>query len=438
MKTKVEEKEKTNDKKSIKLKQKRRNNAKLYPIYKMFSWDLLCFYPIEYLFYTITKGIQPNEVLIITAAYIISKVLMQIPAVIITDIHGKRKSLIFGNMLIFLYVLTMIITPGMWGLLLANFISALGYDIKSICEGSILYESVSTKGGEGLYTKIDSNGGSLYYCIEGILGFIVGYLFVINNYLPVFICLGFSIISVILSFGFKDIYKPRKKENTKATLNVLRSYRKDLSKSVKFIIKSERMKAYILFGAVFYGIIKVIATYKSNILVFEGISEEQYSMIFAIFSLIAGVSLTFSKQIHKKFRNKTLTVLSLTYCLACIIIGTSSIMFKTNIAIPIIILMLATIKIEESTWWILEGKYLNNFTTPEIRNRIKFTYQMIVGIVSSMISLIGSLIIKIFNIQTAFLIVALLALMTIVLVLDYMRKRIGLKPSQYKKQDILF
>lgn len=33
----------------------RRKNAKLYPIYKMFSWDLLFFYSIEFLFYTITK-----------------------------------------------------------------------------------------------------------------------------------------------------------------------------------------------------------------------------------------------------------------------------------------------------------------------------------------------------------------------------------------------
>lgn len=35
----------------------KRNNAKLYPIYKMFSWDLLFFYSIQFLFYTITKKV---------------------------------------------------------------------------------------------------------------------------------------------------------------------------------------------------------------------------------------------------------------------------------------------------------------------------------------------------------------------------------------------
>ena len=49
----TKEKEITID--TLHLKKIRRKNAKLYPVYKMFSWDLLCFYSIEFLFYTITK-----------------------------------------------------------------------------------------------------------------------------------------------------------------------------------------------------------------------------------------------------------------------------------------------------------------------------------------------------------------------------------------------
>ena len=43
------------------LSEKKRNNARLYPLYKMFSCDLICFYSIEFLFYTITKGITANR-----------------------------------------------------------------------------------------------------------------------------------------------------------------------------------------------------------------------------------------------------------------------------------------------------------------------------------------------------------------------------------------
>ena len=63
----------------------------------MFSWDLLCFYSIEFLFYTITKGITASQALLITSAYIIGKLLFQIPSVAISDYLGKKKSMIIGK-----------------------------------------------------------------------------------------------------------------------------------------------------------------------------------------------------------------------------------------------------------------------------------------------------------------------------------------------------
>ena len=53
------------------INERKRNNARLYPIYKMLSWDLLCFYSIEFLFYTKTKGVTASEVLIINAFYML-------------------------------------------------------------------------------------------------------------------------------------------------------------------------------------------------------------------------------------------------------------------------------------------------------------------------------------------------------------------------------
>ena len=103
----------------------RRNNAKLYPIYKMFSWDLLFFYSIEFLFYTITKKVTASEVLIINGFYLLFRNLMQIPAVTITDFLGKRKSIILGNIMIAIYVLILIIFPGAISIIIADLIFSL-------------------------------------------------------------------------------------------------------------------------------------------------------------------------------------------------------------------------------------------------------------------------------------------------------------------------
>lgn len=414
---------------------KKRNNARLYPLYKMFSWDLICFYSIEFLFYTITKGITASQVLITYALYIIFKLIMEIPAVTIVDIFGKRKGIIIGNCLVLLHFIVLIVSPGMISIIIADAICALGYDIKTIAETNLLYDSVSTKGGEGIYSKLDSMGGSWYYWLDGIICLTAGYLFVLNNYLPIYIGLSFSLVSTILSFEFHDIH-PVKKQDRKNIRRVLQEYVTDLRVSSKFIIKSNRMKAYILFGSVFYGIIKVIDTYKGDLLVAKGIPEEQFAMIFAIMTILAGVAATLSRKLHKKFRNRTLTFISLMFAGACLTVGVATNIFTNNIAIPIIILMYAVLKMCSATWFILKFKYMTNFSSPEIRNKITFTYELISGIIASIISVIGSFILDKLGINLSFLIVGIIALISLWLVLEYMKPRFGLKPKQYKKEDI--
>lgn len=417
------------------ISENKRRNARIYPLYKMFSWDLICFYSIEFLFYTITKGITASEVLIINAFYILFKLVMQIPAVTIADILGKRKGIIIGNVLVMIYLTVLIFAPGMIGIIIANAICGLGYDLKTISETNLLYDSVSTRGGEGIYSKLDSKGGSWYYWLDGIICLSAGYLFVVNNYLPMFICLGFVVISTVLSFEFRDIH-PVKKQDRKKLNIVLKEYSSDLREFSKFIIKSNRMKAYILFGSVFYGIIKVGDTYKGELLVSKGIPEEQFAMIFAIMTILAGVAAFLSRKLHKRFRNRTLTVVSSFYIGAFLIVGISACIFTNYIAIPIIILMYAILKMCSATWFILKFKYMTNFSTPEIRNKITFTYEVISGIIASIISVIGSLILKETNINQSFLIVGIASAIAIFFILKYMKPRIGLKPKDYKKEDI--
>ena len=417
----------------------RRNNAKLYPVYKMFSWDLLFFYSIEFLFYTITKKVTASEVLIINGFYLLFKILMQIPAVTITDFLGKRKSIILGNILLIAYVLILLYFPGAVSIIIADLVFALGYDIKTIAEANLLYDSVSTKGGEGLYSKLEAKGGSLYYILDGIASLVAGYLFVMNNYIPMLICLTFIVISTILSFGFKDVYEVKIGKKKKIGLSEsLKTYGNDLKNSCKFILKSKRMKAFILFQIVLYSLIEIVDTYNSDLLMDIGVPEQQFSMIFAVLTLIGGISLSLKRTIEKKFKNRTLSFLSLMYIGACIVIGIVSSLWKNETIIPIILIMYAIQKINTSIWYILEVKYLRNFTKEDMRNKITFTYEFIGGIAASVFSVLGGILLGVVNIENAFLIVGLIALVSMLIVLNYMKTRFGLKPEEYTKEDIEF
>ena len=430
------EKIKSNQKK---IRKKRRNNAILYPIYKMFSWDLLCYYSVEFLFLTITKGLSAGQVLMLTSSlYIISKIIFQIPSVIISDFAGKRNAIILGNLLIAVYLILLIVSTNIYVIMIAMLFCGFGYAIKSIAEGNLLYDSVATRGGDGIYTQIDSKGASAYYILDTVLAIIAGYLFVINNYIPIYISLFFIIVSTILSIQFKDIYKSKKNENKEKFFSFIKGYSKDIVNSFKFIKRSNRMRAYVIFAAVFYGLIKIMATYKSDLLMDIGITEEQFSMIYAVLSLIAAVSVTFSKKVQKYFKNKTLTFISLSYIISIIFIGAISLSITNNIALPLVLIFYAAIRICDSQWFVTQYTYLKNFTTEKTRNKISFTYELITGIVASIMSLIGAVILDSVNIKYAVVLIGLLFLAIMIVILDYMRTRIGLKPKQYTKKDLEF
>lgn len=417
----------------------RRRNAVLYPIYKMVSWDLLFFYSIEFLILTIVKQLTASEILIIEGIYLISKMVMQIPAVVITDFLGKRNSIIFGNVLLVLYMIILIYFPGMISVIIANLVFAFGYNIKTIAETNLLYDSVATKGGDGLYTKIDSKGGSLYYILDGIASLTAGYLFVINNYLPMYICLAFLIFSTILSCGFKEIYIVKtKKSKKKGLLKTFKEYMKDLKSTFKFILKSRRMKAFILFQVAFYSIITIIDIYHGDLLVKVGIPEEEFSMIFAVLTFIGGIAISLRESIEKRFKNRTLAFLSLVYIVAIIIIGCVAKGNNKGIIIPIVLGLYVLQRISTAVWYILEYKYLKNFTREESRNKITVTYEFIGCLAASIASIFGGLLLEKVSIENAFIIVGLLWLAIMILTLDYMRTRFGLKPEEYKKSDINF
>ena len=119
-------------------------------------------------------------------------------------------------------------------------------------------------------------------------------------------------------------------------------------------------------------------------------------------------------------------------------IGLISKRFEMKAVIPIILIFLAMLQFCSSMWYILESKYLKNFTKESSRTKISFVYQFIGGIAASTVSMLGGLLLKYINIRDGFIVVGLIGLLFMVLVLDYMRKRFGLKPEKYSKEDIDF
>lgn len=167
------------DKKEL-IKNKKRN-ARLYPIYKMFSWDLLFYYAIAFVFLVEVKGFSAAQVMLTDALYPIFKIILNIPSLTIIDKIGKKKSLIMANVMLAIYLILLIFCNSILNLIFIYIIMAFAFTIKSIAESNILYDSVSQKKGKGMFAKIEEKGARNYYYLDGITSMATGFLFVVNR-----------------------------------------------------------------------------------------------------------------------------------------------------------------------------------------------------------------------------------------------------------------
>ena len=161
-------------------------------------------------------------------------------------------------------------------------------------------------------------------------------------------------------------------------------------------------------------------------------------MILASLSLIAAVSVSFSKTLQKKLKNKTLTFISIIYILSWLSIGIVVLSITNNIIVPIVLMYYVIIRRCDSQWYIVKGKYLKNFTKQKTREKITFTFELITSIAGGIAALIGALILEITDIRHAIILISLGGLALLIVVLDYMKTRFGLKPKEYRKEDIKF
>jgi len=416
----------------------RKINIKIFPLYKMISWDLLFYYSTIFLFLTQVKDITASQFFLSEAFYTVSKFVSQVPITILVDKLGKRNSLITGNILITMGMFMILTLVNFNSLLLAQLLWALGYTIKGIVESNILYDSLPEGKKRGpIFSKIDGKASSYYYYVDAITAFSAGFLYVINPYIPIICSLLLCIISSVLSFRFKEIKKDEiKKEKNR---NSVKDSIKQLKYSVRYIFKSKRLSLLIIFFGIFSGVLSICGSLRGSLLTDLKVPEQYFGVIVAMMQLASGIGSKNQEKIQNRFKNRTLALLSIPTTVTCILIG-----FMSNSLLPIkaviifVVIMLLIQSTIKGPFYILMDRYLKNFTDSNMRTRIDSIKNFLGSVSSTLMNLIISFLLSITNTANAYIIIGSICTVTMVLLLDYMRGKVGLKAEEYKKSEINF
>lgn len=406
-------------------------NRRIFPLYKGFGWDPLFYSAIIFLFLTEVKGIAPAKVMYAESIYSLFLLLLQIPATILIEKIGSRKALILGTTFATIQIIMMIFINNFTFLVIAYFMSAFGNAIKDISRNTLLYDSTKICNGKNSFANINAKGSSLSYALSATTSIFTGYLFVINPYIPLVLSSFISVLAVIIAYRFEEVEIEKMKETT------ISESIEDIKQGFKFILKSKRLKSLFLFTSIFVGVLMMISTYEKSLLTDLQIAPQYFGIIFAILTLVQCFSVKYQDKIHNTFKNKTLAFISVPIFLSFIITGIIA-NLNLNFSFTIIIVMFAFFihHFFRGPYWVLEDRYVTNFTNANIRAKILSTSNLIKNIGEILISFLGGLLLEFYTTSTSYLIIGIVGLIVILVVLKYMKKRIGLSPEEYNKEDI--
>lgn len=407
-------------------------NIKLFPIYKMFSYDIIFYYAISMLYLTVVKGLTNSEVLLMGSIFCIFNMLLQIPTTIITDKIGYKKSMILGNILVTLWGVVYIIAPNFLFLIIGDFLCAFGFGLKGGSEFPYLFKILKRENMQDELTRIEGKGSSLYFIFEAFACLISGLLFKTNPYLPIVFATLCALTATVISFNFNNLNKINTGES-------MHDYFRDLKNGFKFIFSSSRLKSMLLFAGIFYGVLAVGATFSKVFLVNLKVSPVYFGVIFASMNIIAAVGSRLQRRLEKITKNKTLTYISLIFISSFILLG---ICYLLNIpSKQLIIIGVSMFGIQaflKGGYRIIIKNYLNNFTSSAIRTKILSIYYLIEYLGAGIALFLASETLEITNIGLSFVLFGVVFYVLMLICINTMKSRCGLKMEEYCEKDIKY
>ena len=192
-------------------------SIKIQPLFSAFSDDLIFLVPIDTLFLTITKGLNASQIQFMTMLSLMIGILSRRVLLNLSNKIGNIKLLLisaiiitFGKQPIIIYVYRVVYELAF--MFLAMSLIVLKDNLQYI-----------NKGNE--YFKIRNKTKILYSTTTMVTALLSGYLFNLNNYLPLFAQIVLCLIMFIMSFLLYDVETESKNnDKVKKDSNIVKKF----------------------------------------------------------------------------------------------------------------------------------------------------------------------------------------------------------------------
>ena len=292
-------------------------SIKIQPLFSAFSDDLIFLVPIDTLFLTITKGLNASQIQFMTMLSMIVGILGRKLLLNISEKIGNIKSLRLGSLLLLMSAVILTLAKNFLIICFYRIVFELAFIFLHMAL-IVLKNNLQSINKGADYFKIRNKTKIMYSITTMITSLLSGYLFNLNNYLPMFL----QTILCLIMFSMSFLFFEAKIEN--------RDDKKDNKAEEKDNIKVDSRKITLLIILSFAISTTIIKLGQNNSKLFmqydfqEFLTTEMvtyYITTIVFMSRIARLlgNIIFGK-VYKRSKDKMNIIITLFLCLAFILL----------------------------------------------------------------------------------------------------------------------
>ena len=171
---------------------------KIYPLFSGLSGDLLFWIAINMLFLTNVKHLSVVEINSLTSLSVIVVIFTQSLIFKIIKKIGNVNSVRLGTILLLIAALLLTFSPTYPLILIGEILYEIAFLFKNM-DTVILRKNLKYENKVDDYIRIQSKSTTVYSFVTMLIALVAGFLYNINPYLPMILCIIFCINNVILS-----------------------------------------------------------------------------------------------------------------------------------------------------------------------------------------------------------------------------------------------
>lgn len=202
------------------------------------------------------RGFSLVEIGIAEGVFHVASLLFEIPSGVISDVFGRKKSMILSQCMFLLSSLLMIVSVGLPGVCLSLVFSAFGYNFASGAREALAYDTLKSGGREGEYLRYSSAEYTIYRIGSASAILCAGLALTMGYRLANLMDMVMAAICLMLCFRLEEIRLEDRQFEGTVSERILRCFRE----SIDFLFQNGKSLQLMLWNA-FAGSISVLTAF---------------------------------------------------------------------------------------------------------------------------------------------------------------------------------